>query len=93
MSRSDNRQRNHTAHTPVRIARSSADALADGTISRQSVTLHDPDTPCGIIDRDTSVTMPAEAVVDALAGRAVDVRGFTFCGGHLRDVPSSGGDR
>jgi len=81
------------AHTPTRIARSSADALDDGTISRQSVTLHDRDTPCDMIDRDTSVTMPAEAVVDALAGRAVDVRGCTYCGGHLRDVSESGGNQ
>jgi len=81
------------AHTPVRIARSSADALDDGTISRQSVTLHDPDTPCGIIDGADSVTMPAEEIVDALAGRAVDVRRCNYCGGHLRDVSDSGDER
>jgi len=84
--------RSQRANTSTRIARSSADALDDGNISRQSVTLHDRDAPCGMIDRDTSVAMPAEAVVDALAGRAVDVRGCTYCGGHLRDVSGSGGD-
>jgi len=79
--------------TPCRISQSTADVLEAERIDRQAVTLHAHESPCGHVDRDTSVTMPAEAVVDALAGRAVDVRGCTFCGGHLRDVPSSGGDR
>jgi len=63
---------------------------SDG-IDRQAITLHAHDTPCGHVDRDTSVTMQAEEIVELLDGRDVDVRGCDYCGRHLRVVSDSGG--
>jgi hypothetical protein len=72
------------ATTPCRVSQSTAAVLDSDGIDRQAITLHAHDTPCGHVDRDTSVTMSAEEIVELLADRDVAVRGCDYCGRHLR---------
>jgi len=77
--------------TLCRVSQSTAAVLDSDGIDRQAITLHAHDTPCGHVDRDTSVTMPAEEIVELLDGRDIAVRGCDYCGRHLRVVSDTGG--
>jgi len=82
-----------TGTTPCRVSQSVASRLDSGdSIDRQTVVMHAHDSPCGLIDVDDSVTMPAEAVVDGIADLGVSVRACDYCGGHLRVVSDNGGE-
>jgi hypothetical protein len=78
--------------TQCRISQSTADVLEAERIDRQAVTLHAHESPCGHVDRDTSVTIPVEEIVQQLTDRDVAVRRCNYCGRHLRDRHQNGGE-